>query len=315
MKIVVLDSKTIGEQKEFEMFGAFGEVVVYQYTKPDEVSERVGDADIIITNKVVINKNIMDQAVHLKLICVAATGTNNVDLEYAALKGVMVKNVKGYSTDGVAQHTFALILYILNHISLYDPYVKNKSYSNSSIFTHHGWPIHELASMRFGIIGFGAIGQKVAKIAHAFGAEVVFYSTSGKNETNNFERVSLEVLLSSSDIVSIHAPLNDATSNLISYKELQTMKPSSILVNTGRGGIVNERDLAKALDEEVILAAALDVYEKEPIAEMNPLLLIRNRGRLITTPHIAWAGVESRERLLDGVCENIKAFTSLLSVN
>jgi lactate dehydrogenase-like 2-hydroxyacid dehydrogenase len=308
MKIVLLDAKTLGELKEVEMLNKFGELIVYQYTKPDEVSERVGDADIIITNKVVINKNVMDQAKNLKLICVAATGTNNIDMDYAAKKGIAVKNVKGYSTDGVAQHTFALILYLLNHITLYDPYVKNKSYSNSNIFTHHAWPIHELASMKFGIIGFGAIGQKVAGIAKAFGAEVSYYSTSGKNTNTDYKSVSLDELLRSSDIISIHAPLNEATSNLLSLSELKKMKRSAILVNTGRGGIINERDLAKALDEEVIAAAALDVFEKEPLPEENPLLLIRNRDRLITTPHIAWAGVESRKRLLNGISKNIESF-------
>lgn len=308
MKIVILDAKTLGELKELETLSNFGEVTMYQYTKPDEVSERIGEAEIVVTNKVVINRNIMDHAPNLKLICVAATGTNNIDMEYAAEKGIVVKNVKGYSTDGVAQHTFALILYLLNHINLYDPYVKDKSYSASPIFTHHGWPIHELASMRFGIIGFGAIGQKVAGIAKAFGAEVVFYSTSGKNDNKNFKRVSLNELLTTSDIVSIHAPLNDTTADLISYKELQTMKSSSMLVNIGRGGIVNERDLAKVLDEELIAGAALDVFEKEPISETNQLLLIRNRDRLIATPHIAWAGVESRKRLIQGICMNIEEF-------
>lgn len=308
MKIVVLDAKTLGELKELELLNAFGEVVVYQYTKPDETIERIGDAEIIITNKVVISKSVMDRAKNLKLICVAATGTNNINMIYAEEKGIVVKNVKGYSTPGVAQHTFALILHILNHIILYDPYVKNKSYSASNIFTHHAWPIHELASMRFGIIGFGAIGQKVAEIAKAFGAEVVYYSTSGENHNQDHKRVELDDLLSTSDIISIHAPLNDNTFNLISYPQIKKMKSSAILVNTGRGGIVNERDLAKALDEEVIKAAALDVFEKEPLSEDNPLLQIRNRDRLITTPHVAWAGVESRKRLLQGIYKNIEEF-------
>lgn len=308
MKIVLLDSKTLGELKEFEMFTKYGEVVIHQYTKPDEVSERIADADIIITNKVVINKNIMDQAKKLKLICVAATGTNNINMAYAEQKKIAVKNVKGYSTPGVAQHTFALIFHVLNHIVLYDPYVKNKSYSASNIFTHHAWPIRELASMRLGIVGFGAIGQKVAQIAEAFGAEVVYYSTTGKNTNQPFKNVSLDELLSTSDIVSVHAPLTEETTNLISYAQIKKMKPTSILVNTGRGGIINERDLAKALDEEVILAAALDVFEKEPLPEDNHLLQIRNRDRLIATPHVAWAGVESRKRLLDGVCKNIEEF-------
>ncbi len=308
MKIVLLDAKTLGDLKELEQLNKFGEVIVYQYTKSDEVSDRVGDAEIVITNKVIINKNVLDQAKNLKLICVAATGTNNINMVYAEEKGVSVMNVKGYSTDGVAQHTFALILHLLNHINLYDPYVKNKSYSASNIFTHHAWPIYELASMKFGIVGFGAIGQKVAEIANAFGAEVIFYSTTGKNTNKKFKNVSLTELLSTSDIVSIHAPMNETTVNLISYKEIKKMKSSAILINTGRGGIVNERDLAKALDEDLIRAAALDVFEKEPLPEDNPLLLIRNRDRLITTPHVAWAGVESRKRLIEGICANIERF-------
>lgn len=313
MKIVVLDAKTLGELKELELFQKFGQVTVYQYTKPDETADRIGDAEIIITNKVVISKSIMDQAKNLKLICVAATGTNNINMVYAEQKGIVVKNVKGYSTPGVAQHTFALILHILNHITLYDPYVKNKSYSASNIFTHHAWPIHELASMKLGIIGFGAIGEKVAEIAKAFGAEVIYYSTTGKNNNPKYKSVSLEELLSTSDIVSVHAPLNETTLNLISYPQIKKMKPSAVLINTGRGGIVNERDLAKALDEEVIRAAALDVFEKEPLPEDNHLLQIRNRDRLITTPHVAWAGVESRKRLLDGICKNIEEFLSKVS--
>ncbi len=308
MKIVILDAKTLGSLKEIEKFGAFGELVVHQYTKPDEVPERIEDAAIIITNKVVINKQAMDSAPNLKLICVAATGMNNIDLGYAAEKEIVVRNVRGYSTDGVAQHTFALILHILNHISLYDPYVKDKSYSNSNIFTHHAWSINELSSMTIGIIGFGSIGQKVGEIAKAFGARVIYYSTSGKNVNENFKQVSLDTLLKESDIISIHSPLNEVTENLISYSQLSKMKPTSILVNTGRGGIINERDLAKALDEELIRAAALDVFETEPLPEDNQLLLIRNRDRLIATPHIAWAGVESRIRLIDGICENIKLF-------
>jgi lactate dehydrogenase-like 2-hydroxyacid dehydrogenase len=308
MKIVLLDARTLGELKELECFQKLGEVVTYQHTKPDEVEERIKDAVVVITNKVVLNKDNMKKADALRLICVAATGTNNIDLAYAKEREIAVRNVSGYSTDGVAQHTFALLLYILNHIPLYDSFVKSRSYSESLIFTHHGWSIHEIASMRIGIIGFGAIGQKVASIAQAFGAEVIFYSTSGKSSSRKFKKKSLEELLSTSDVVSIHAPLNEATQNLITYKELKMMKPTSILLNTGRGGIINERDLVKAMDEELIAAAALDVFEKEPLPEESPLLLVRNRDRLVLTPHIAWAAVESRRRLIDGVYKNIETF-------
>ena len=308
MKIVLLDALTLGDLKEINDFSQFGELTVFRFTKPDETIDRIENADIVITNKVVIDKNVMDKSPSLKLICVAATGTNNIDLEYAEKKNILVKNVKGYSTDSVAQHTFSLMLHILNHVDYYDQYVKSKGYSNSGIFTHHAKPVYELKGMKLGIIGLGAIGERVAEIASVFGMQIIYYSTSGFNSNSKYKKVSLEQLLVESDIISIHAPLNEKTKNLISYKDLKQMKSSSIILNTGRGGIINERDLAKALDENLIRAAALDVFEKEPISAENPLLMIRDKEKLLLTPHIAWASVEARQELVKGISNNINSF-------
>jgi glycerate dehydrogenase len=250
----------------------------------------------------------MDQAARLKLICIAATGMNNVDLDYAMNKNIPVKNVSGYSTDSVTQSTFAMLFYLMNHLQYYDEYVKSGSYTQSPIFTHHGREFYELKNKTFGIIGLGTIGKTVAKIASSFSCRVVYYSTSGNNRNADYERVSLETLLKSSDLISIHAPLNENTENLIGLKELTMMKRTAILINAGRGGIVSEKDLAAALDEDLIYGAGLDVLEKEPIDKGNPLLSIKNREKLLITPHIAWASLESRTLLMDKVYDNIKDY-------
>ncbi|MCS6824187.1 MAG: D-2-hydroxyacid dehydrogenase [Cytophagaceae bacterium] len=307
MKIVVLDAKTLGDVDLAEL-KKFGSLALYQYTKPDDTAARISDADIIITNKVVINKNVIDQCNTLKLICVAATGMNNIDLAYAKEKGIVVKNVQGYATESVVQHTLAMIFTLLNHIPKYDAFVKKKAYSRSNIFTNHSWPIRQLSSMTIGIIGLGNIGLRMATISQALGAKVVYYSTSGKNVNQPFTLLPLEELLAVSDIVSIHAPLNEQTRHLIKYPQLKKMKPSAILVNTGRGGIIHERDLARALEEDLIAAAALDVFEQEPIAEDNPLMLITNKEKLLLSPHIAWASIEARHTLVKSLVQNIEDF-------
>lgn len=308
MKIVLLDASTLGNLPEINRFGEYGELVTYAITHPEETKDRVKDADIVITNKVVINEAVMKEAAKLKLICVAATGTNNVDLAYAEKVGIAVKNVKGYSTMSVAQHTFAMLFHLMNHLAYYDNYVKSGSYSQSPVFTNLDREFVQLEGKVFGIIGLGAIGQKVASLAVAFGAKVIYYSTSGQNTAQPYPAVSLEELLHKSDIVSIHAPLNEKTKGLIRYKELQMMKKKAILLNVGRGGIINEPELAKALDEELIGAAGIDVFEQEPVDMNNPLLKIKNKEKLILTPHIAWASKEARVVLIDGVCKNIKSF-------
>ncbi len=308
MKIVFLDAKTVGDDVDLTIFEAFGDFVAYPTTKGTQVFDRVYDADIVITNKVVIDREVMNYAKNLKLICVAATGTNNIDIPYAKEKGIAVTNVAGYSTESVVQHTFGMLFYILEQLRYYDEYVKSGQYAESDIFTHLGRPFPEVNGKRWGIIGLGTIGKRVGQVAESFGCDVVYYSTSGVKREERFRKYPLDELLITSDIVSIHAPLNDRTKNLITYDKIRLMKPSAILLNLGRGGIVNEEDLAKALDEGLISGACLDVLEKEPIDQYNPLLYIKNKERVLITPHIAWTSIEARKRLIQEIAENIRAF-------
>lgn len=309
MKLVILDAKTLGNDIDLSGFSQFGEVEIFQTTKPEETLERVKDKDIVITNKVIIDKNIIDNAPNLKLICVAATGVNNVDIKYAKQKGIQVRNVAGYSTESVVQHTFAMLFYLLENLRYYDDYVKSGEYAKSDIFTHLGKPFWEVRGKTWGIIGLGTIGRRVADVASSFGANIIYYSTSGVERKEKYPRISLEELLKTSDIVSIHAPLNEKTKGLIGYEQIKLMKPTAYLLNLGRGGIVIEEDLAKALDENLIAGAGLDVLEKEPIAEDNPLLKIKNKEKLFITPHIAWTSIEARKTLINEIIENIKAFS------
>jgi len=308
MNIVFLDKKTIGNVDNFNLLHKLGDVVVYDYTKSEEVIERAYGKDVIITNKVVINKEIMDALPELRLICVAATGVNNIDLDYAQKKGIEVRNVVAYSTDSVAQSAFSMLLYMLNRPNYYDAYVKSGAFSRSDIFTHHGPAFWELAGKRFGIIGLGNIGRRIAKIAEGFGMEVVFYSTTGRNNNINYKRFDLTTLLRTSDVISIHAPLSDTTRDLITYEKLKLMKPCAIILNTGRGGIINETDLARALNENLIGGAGIDVFTKEPIDLQNPLLKIYDKDKIVLTPHIAWASMEARARLIEKIAKNIEAF-------
>ena len=308
MKLVILDAKTLGNDIDLSGFSQFGEVEIFQTTKPEETLERVKDKDIVITNKVIIDKNIIDNAPNLKLICVAATGVNNIDIKYAKQRGIQVRNVAGYSTESVVQHTFAMLFYLLENLRYYDDYVKSGEYAKSDIFTHLGKPFWEVRGKTWGIIGLGTIGRRVADVASSFGANIIYYSTSGVERKEKYPRVSLEELLKTSDIVSIHAPLNEKTKGLIGYEQIKLMKPTAYLLNLGRGGIVIEEDLAKALDENLIAGAGLDVLEKEPIAEDNPLLKIKNKEKLFITPHIAWTSIEARKTLINEIIENIKAF-------
>ena len=307
MKIVVLDAKTLGCDVDLNILKEFGQLEIYETTSKDETKNRVKDADIIVTNKVVIDKNIMDEAKNLKLICIAATGMNNVDLNYAQKKGITVKNVVGYSTYSVVQHTFAMAFYLIEHLREYDDFVKNKDWSRSDIFTCLNWPFFEIHNKRWGIIGLGTIGKKVAEVAKSFGCDVVYYSTSGKNIDSNYKHVPLDSLLCTSDIISIHAPLNEKTENLLNKTNLIKLKDKAILLNLGRGGIINEEDLAKIVDEKEIYVG-LDVTKKEPIEPDNPLLKVKNKNRILITPHIAWTSIEAREKLVLSIVKNIEDF-------
>lgn len=308
MKICILDGKTLGEGYDFSSFEAFGEVTVFEETKNEEVSERIKGFDIIIDNKVIIDKKVMEENESLKMIALVSTGTNVVDLECAKKCGIAVCNVAGYSTPSVVQHTFALLFELWERLSLYDEFVKSGEYAKSNMFTSYLKPFNEINSKVWGIIGFGTIGKAVAKVAKTFGAEVIYYSISGKNDNSEFKSVSFDELLSKSDIISVHCALSDKTKNLIGAREFEKMKENSVIINVGRGFIINENELAYAIDNDIIGGACLDVFENEPINTDNPLLNVKNRDKIVLTPHIAWASVEARARLVDEVYKNINSF-------
>ena len=308
MKIVFLDAKTIGDDIDLSGFDALGEVTRYDFTTPEEAPERVKDADVLIINKVPVNEQTIHTAAHLKLVCVTATGTNNLDKDYLASRGIAWRNVAGYSTDGVAQHTFALLFYVLEKLNYYDNYVKSGEYARGTCFSHFGQNFFELDGKTWGIIGLGTIGRRVADIAKAFGAHVIYYSASGRSAQEGYEQVDFETLLTTSDIVSVHAPLNEYTKDLMDREAFAKMKKTAIFLNLGRGPIVVEQDLYEALETGEIAAAGLDVLCEEPMSETNPLAKIKDSKKLIITPHIAWASVEARNRLMQIIAGQIREF-------
>lgn len=309
MRICVLDALTVGSDIDLSPLSECGELIIYDLTAPEEIAERIKEVDVVITNKVVLNETNLKEASSLKMIALFATGYNNIDIDYAKKRGIAVTNVAGYSTESVAQHTFAMLLYLIEHLGQYDEYVKSKAYSDSQTFTYIAWPFHELKDKTLGIIGLGEIGKAVARIGEAFGMKITYYSTSGQNSSGTaYKRVSLEELLASSDVVSIHAPYNERTHHLIGYEEIKQMKQSAYLLNLGRGRIIVEEDLARALNENLIAGAGLDVLENEPITKENPLFTVVDKNKLLITPHIAWASVEARKVLIKEVVVNIQAY-------
>lgn len=307
--IAILDAQTLGDDLDMSALEDLGRVIIYKTTKPEETLERIQGADVVITNKVVIDAEMMNGVTDLKLICIAATGMNNVDLDHALIKGITVRNVSGYSTKSVVQHTFAMALYLLEKLPYYDHSVKSGAWSHSGIFTDVSHPFAEISGKKWGIIGFGAIGQEVAHIATAFGADVSYYSTSGINTHHAYPILHLETLLRDSDIISIHAPLNDRTFDLINENNISLIKEDAILLNLGRGDIINETDLAFELNRKRFYAG-LDVLSKEPIDPSNMLMHIDHPERLLITPHIAWTSIEARQKLFEGILHNIKTFLS-----
>ncbi len=307
-KIVFLDIETLGEDVDLTSISSKGEFTVYPVTTSEKVVERIRDADIVITNKVVLGDKELSAAKNLKLIVVAATGYNNIDLGSARRYGIVVSNVRNYSTESVAQHTFAMLFYLLHQLRCYDDYVKSGEYAESKIFTHIGRPFYELKGKIWGIVGLGAIGRRVAEVAENFVREVIYFSTSGVERKENYRRVSLEYLLQNASIISIHAPLNERTEGLIGYNELTLMRKDAILLNLGRGGIVVEKDVAMAVDEGLICCFGTDVLSSEPISPENPLLRVRNRDRILITPHIAWTSIEARKTLVGEIGTIIEKF-------
>lgn len=305
MKLIFLDAATMGPTS-LEPLAELGELVLYPTSTPEQARERVQDADVILTNKVPVDDALMACAPKLKLICVAATGVNHIDLEAAERRGVKVRNVAGYSTESVLQITLMHLFSLVNRPADYDAEVKDLSYSRSGIANDVSRPFMELWGKTWGIVGMGTIGQRVAEVAKALGMNVIYFSTSGTSHCSLYPSVPLDELMRRSDVISIHAPLNERTRNLIAAPQLALMKPTSVIINLGRGAIINEADLAATIDDARIAGAALDVYEREPIPEDNPLLHTSHPELLRFTPHIAWASNESLERLVLRMAENIR---------
>ena len=291
MKIAFLDAATMGDVS-FEPIACLGEFVTYGSSTPEEARERVKTLDVVIVNKVLVDKQLIDSAPELKLICISATGVNNIDVDYALSKGIPVRNVAGYSTDSVAQSTFMHILSLIGGAPYFDRSVKSGEYSRSGMFTDPHWNWTELSGKTIGIIGLGNIGRKVAVIAEAFGMNVCYFSTSGTGHCKEYPCLPLDKLLAESDVVSIHAPLNERTNGMIGEKELAMMKPSATL--------------ADAVDNGVIAGAGLDVFVVEPIPENHPYLKMQHPERLSLAPHVAWGSVEARTRLVSMIAENIR---------
>ncbi|WP_298750343.1 D-2-hydroxyacid dehydrogenase [uncultured Arcobacter sp.] len=306
MKIVILDRSTLGPDIDLSMLSEFGEITEYAYTKEEDTIERLKNCDVVITNKVLITKDVMDNT-DIKLICISATGTNNVDLEYAKHKKIEVRNVAGYSTASVAQLTISLVLHFMQEINYYSDYVKEGNWHKSKIFTHIDKPFSQLSGKNWGIIGLGNIGQKVAEIATAFDCNINYYSTSNMNFNTNYNTTNLTALLETSDIISIHCPLNEKTKDLLNYENMKLLKNNAIIINVARGGIINEYDITKIIKEKN-LYFGLDTISTEPIEEDSPLNSILELENIIITPHIAWASRESRKKLIEGVYKNIKGF-------
>lgn len=308
MKLVFLETASLGDDIVLDGFSKFGELELYESSTVEEARQRVKDADVVFSNKLMMNEETLGEAPRVKYVGITATGTNNTDQKYLAERGIAVTNVAGYSTDSVAQHTIAMTLSLLEKLHYFDAYVKSGDYSRSELFCHFGEKFWELNGKTWGIIGLGAIGRKVAQIASAFGCRVIYYSTSGRNSNSDYEQVDLDALLEQSDVVSVHAPLNQRTEGLMNYEAFAKMKKSALFINVGRGPIVKEADLVRALRENQIAGAGLDVMSREPMPADSPLLTLQDDRKLLLTPHIAWASVEARQKLVQELMLNLEAF-------
>ena len=309
MKIVILERNSVGTDVPVDCIGELGDVTVYRNTvTAEEVKERIHDADIVIANKSPLNEETLKDAANVKLICEFATGYDNCDVEYCSRRGIRIANVRDYCTGMVAQHTFALALALSQKLIHYDNYVKSGEYSAQDRFSNFDLPFTELEGKTWGIVGMGNIGKRVAKIASAFGCRVIFYSITGNSTCTEYQQVDRDTLFRESDFLSLHCPLSSLSRNLIDSTALKKMKRTAVLINVARGPVVNNADLYEALTSGEIAAAGLDVVEKEPLEESNPLSRLKDSSRLIITPHLAWASVEARTRCVEEACKNIKAF-------
>ncbi len=308
MNLVILERNSAGTDVDISCFEKFGKVTCYPNTIAENTAERVKDADIILANKAPLNESTLKDAANVKLICLLATGFDNVDLAYCKNRGIKITNVTNYCTSTVAQHTLLLALALSEKIAFYDDYVKSGAYSAQDRFSNFDRTFYDLEGKTWGIIGMGTIGRRVAGLAQAFGCRVIFYSASGKSTCTDYEQVQFDTLLQKSDILSLHCPLSDRTRGLINKDALSKMKETAILVNVARGPVVDTQALYDALITNQIAGAGLDVLEQEPMAGDNPLAQIKDSTKLIITPHMAWASFESRTHLVEEVVQNIEAF-------
>ena len=309
-KIVFLDEYSIAG-RDLSSITSQGEYVAYENTRKEDVVERLKGADVAITNKVLIDGEAMRQLPDLKLICVAATGMNNVDLEAAKELGIVVKNAVGYSTTSVAETTLASALALARNIVYFDEYFHDGRYSKADRAFCYDRFTFELRGKKWGIIGLGNIGREVARLATAFGCEVRYFSTSGTKREEAYPSMELKEMLEWCDILSVHSPLNERTRGLVGREELKVMKPTSLVINVARGGIIDEAALAEALDNGWVAAAALDVFSVEPLRE-SPLYNIKDRYRLLASPHNAWSAAEAIDRLIECVANNIRTWKESL---
>ncbi|MDA3850918.1 MAG: D-2-hydroxyacid dehydrogenase [Spirochaetaceae bacterium] len=310
MRIDLLDAATLGDDLDLQIFSRWGELYIHQVSIEEDLEELLKKTKVVITNKLVFSKELMKKLPELKLICLTATGYDNIDVEGARELGIAVTNVAGYSTESVAQHTLALLLSLKEQIPWYDKYIKEGKYQHAPVFTNLSRPWQELKGKKWGIIGLGNIGRRVAELAEAFGCSVSYTSTSGVSRKEPWPQIDLNRLLKESHVVSVHAPLNDRTHNLLDYEQFQLMRDNSFFLNLGRGPIISEAGLCKSLEEGKPAGAALDVFSKEPISQKNPLMQINCPDRLILTPHTAWGSLEARNTLLQEISLNIEAFLS-----
>ncbi len=305
MKIVLLDAATLGEDLDLSPLNKYGEVVVYPSTAPEEIKERLSGADAVLVNKVKLNKTTVGENDSLKLICIAATGFDNVDLEYMKEKGIGVCNVVGYSTDSVAQLTVSMVLSLATHLPEYNSFVESGEYSRGNIANKLTPVYHEIAGKTWGIVGLGNIGKKVAAIAAAFGCKVI---ANKRTPDPDFECVDIDTLCKEADIITVHTPLNDGTRNLINAERIAMMKKDAILVNVARGAVCDEKALCEAVKEGNIGAIGVDVYTAEPFREDSPYFEVRELPNVCLTPHMAWGSAEARARCLADMMKSIDAF-------
>ena len=305
MKIILLDAKTLGSDIPLTVFSDMGEFTSYPKTEPDEITERIKDAEVIVTNKVKLYAEFLCHAPNLKLICVTATGYDNVDINYCKEHGIAVCNVKGYSTECVSQLTISMALSLTNHLRVFDDYVKSGEYSKSGIQNKLTPTFYEVYGKTWGVIGLGNIGKRVADIAKVMGCRVLAYKRTPVEE---YECVDLETLMKESDFISVHIPSSPETVGLISREMLGKMKEKAILINVARGNILDEKAVADAILDGSLYGFGCDVYSTEPFPEDHPYSKLSKCDNVILTPHMAWGGYETRVRLVDEVAKNIDAF-------